>query len=627
MNETEDPAREQPARASELLRLRWPILLALAALPAHIFDAEFVRALNPDRPFALDSTALWFDHSSTRSLLAFFFVLFFLGFGVRRLRHWRLPATAFAMAWICEQLIVGVLKRVVARPRPIHPDGILESLRPLFDHADLKSFPSGHSGTAFCCALLISLWARRPLVTWIALSFAGLVAISRSYVGAHYLSDILFGAAVGWATAIVGWKAAVIARRNVEILEFSFGQRCLFLLAAPIAFGWLFQSPLELLLYPAAPELQLVSRPTAFSLLTEPVTGPALEVASWPELRIFLYAGALWSMVIALALAFFAKRRGILAAAVMLVMAVVIVALALTGQAFGPRLSVEKSPGAASCLVADFQSHLDDPVDGAQSMASGLKRFETAGFSYVQPTWHNRWVEGRVLRDGKWEKSGIFGMEWSGGAPTESVLHLLIFSRDAKPADLGSEASFSRLLSRAAQAGAVVYASHAWRGDEGGLRPLFEPANLARLTGVEIAGRHQEIASHTLKRQEALRALAKEHGLKMLTDSDFHGKRSANSHWNLILMRDGESDVDAVWAALSDRERKVTTVAADRPFVWPTANAWLRPPLAVLRYSRGLTLAQRCSWFAWLGLAFLVLGLWKRRGRVLESRRLARRAI
>jgi undecaprenyl-diphosphatase len=63
-----------------------------------------------------------------------------------------------------------------------------------------RSFPSGHTSTAFSFAVLLIVLYRRWL--WLALIPAALVAWSRVYLGAHFPLDTVAGAFVGSATVL-----------------------------------------------------------------------------------------------------------------------------------------------------------------------------------------------------------------------------------------------------------------------------------------------------------------------------------------------------------------------------------------------------------------------------------------
>jgi undecaprenyl-diphosphatase len=104
---------------------------------------------------------------------------------------------AALLANTLSHVVVQVLKRAVARPRPCGPDG-----RPLALVAlpDPFSFPSGHAAAAFAVALPVA--AAWPLPGVVALSAAALVAWSRVALRVHHASDVVAGAALGLAGAI-----------------------------------------------------------------------------------------------------------------------------------------------------------------------------------------------------------------------------------------------------------------------------------------------------------------------------------------------------------------------------------------------------------------------------------------
>lgn len=57
------------------------------------------------------------------------------------------------------------------------------------------SFPSGHSANAFALAMTLYFYDKRIGIP--ALIFAVIIGISRIFVGAHWPSDVLVGAALG----------------------------------------------------------------------------------------------------------------------------------------------------------------------------------------------------------------------------------------------------------------------------------------------------------------------------------------------------------------------------------------------------------------------------------------------
>lgn len=106
-------------------------------------------------------------------------------------------------------LAVTIGKRVIARARPFVGDPANPFLyQPLSWNSDYASLPSGHATTAFAALVAVgALWPRlRPLM-WL---YALLIAASRVAVMAHYPSDVLAGAIVGAAGALLvrDWYAA-----------------------------------------------------------------------------------------------------------------------------------------------------------------------------------------------------------------------------------------------------------------------------------------------------------------------------------------------------------------------------------------------------------------------------------
>jgi undecaprenyl-diphosphatase len=76
---------------------------------------------------------------------------------------------------------------------------------PCFLDSRYHSFPSGHATTAFAvaAALTRAAPARRPL--WLAL--AAIIGAARVLLNAHFLSDVIGGALVGWWAGWLGIKA------------------------------------------------------------------------------------------------------------------------------------------------------------------------------------------------------------------------------------------------------------------------------------------------------------------------------------------------------------------------------------------------------------------------------------
>lgn len=92
-----------------------------------------------------------------------------------------------------------LLKNLVARARPYDA---IEGLTALVGRPRDYSFPSGHTGSSFASAWV--LFRKLPKRFGIpALVLAGLIGLSRLYVGVHYPTDVFFGMINGIASGCI----------------------------------------------------------------------------------------------------------------------------------------------------------------------------------------------------------------------------------------------------------------------------------------------------------------------------------------------------------------------------------------------------------------------------------------
>ena len=119
-------------------------------------------------------------------------------------RCFPLAAAASALAIVTAASLVTLLKEAFDRARPPVAD---TGLDPVGVVPASSSFPSGHAATAFAAAVAVALvYPRlgRPL-----LALAVVVALSRVYLGVHYVLDVAAGTLLGIA---VGFGAAWVVR-------------------------------------------------------------------------------------------------------------------------------------------------------------------------------------------------------------------------------------------------------------------------------------------------------------------------------------------------------------------------------------------------------------------------------
>jgi undecaprenyl-diphosphatase len=136
----------------------------------------------------------WITHlGGARATLAAGLALIWLG-------EARLGLTAL-LANAGSHVLVQLLKRTVARARPCDASGRLLAL---VDLPDPHSFPSGHAAAATAVAVTVAL--AHPLAAPIVLPLAALVGYSRVALRVHHLSDVIAGAALGMAGAVVAGR-------------------------------------------------------------------------------------------------------------------------------------------------------------------------------------------------------------------------------------------------------------------------------------------------------------------------------------------------------------------------------------------------------------------------------------
>jgi undecaprenyl-diphosphatase len=115
---------------------------------------------------------------------------------------------AVVAADVVSQLLALLGKTLVHRHRPF-----VHQLGPA---ATTHSFPSGHAASSFACAVVLGML--EPRLRWPLYGLATLIALSRLYNGDHFPLDVLGGAVLGAATALLlraasrrragrGWRA------------------------------------------------------------------------------------------------------------------------------------------------------------------------------------------------------------------------------------------------------------------------------------------------------------------------------------------------------------------------------------------------------------------------------------
>lgn len=146
-----------------------------------------------EKPGALRAIAAFFAHSGDSWFWGGALIFLWL-VSDSTWRRWEV--VEFVGISLLAVLVMGI-KFIVRRRRPEGEWG------GIYRNTDPHSFPSGHAARAFLIAVIGSalgpVWLGTLLWIW-----APLVALARVAMGVHYVSDVIAGALLGIAVAIIG---------------------------------------------------------------------------------------------------------------------------------------------------------------------------------------------------------------------------------------------------------------------------------------------------------------------------------------------------------------------------------------------------------------------------------------
>lgn len=148
----------------------------------------------------LDALAIFFA-KYLGYILIFFLILFLLK---NFKKYWKIVVEAFGAAILARLVIVNIIRQLWYRPRPF----LVEKVNLLLLPKASGSFPSGHAAFYFALSTLFFLYNKKIGSLFLIASF--LISVSRVFVGIHWPSDIIAGAACG---IFSGWLIMKIFKR------------------------------------------------------------------------------------------------------------------------------------------------------------------------------------------------------------------------------------------------------------------------------------------------------------------------------------------------------------------------------------------------------------------------------
>ncbi len=173
------------------------VFVAIGSALRHIqrVDDSFLRVMLSHRSGALTAIAKVFNILGTTPVTLPVRILL-AGFLAFRRRWWHFAA--FVAALVISEALIGTLKRAYDRPRPpVHP----------LVRVSGASFPSGHAvATSVTVAAIVIAFVPSGWHRWLwglgAAAFSFVMAVSRVYLGAHWLSDAVAGTLLGTTIAL-----------------------------------------------------------------------------------------------------------------------------------------------------------------------------------------------------------------------------------------------------------------------------------------------------------------------------------------------------------------------------------------------------------------------------------------
>ncbi len=142
--------------------------------------------------------------------------------------------------FLLSALINNMLKNIFRQPRPFWLEPDIKQ-----GDADGYGIPSGHVQNVTAVFLLLAASVRRNWAWLLALLYILLMALSRLYLGVHFLQDIAVGFAVGLLVfgAFLMWQQTFFDRYSKQIL----GRRLLLMVLIPIVLAVVYIGALLLL--------------------------------------------------------------------------------------------------------------------------------------------------------------------------------------------------------------------------------------------------------------------------------------------------------------------------------------------------------------------------------------------
>ena len=142
------------------------------------------------------------------------FAIWFVGRDVAERRRYQLATLMGAVAIGVANLVVDIVDSAYDRQRPF--DELSDTMTLIFYRSTDPSFPANPMAVVFAVATAV-MFADRRLGWWL-IAFATVYSVLRVYVGTFYPTDVIGGAAIGIAAALISWFLFELLKPIPEIV-------------------------------------------------------------------------------------------------------------------------------------------------------------------------------------------------------------------------------------------------------------------------------------------------------------------------------------------------------------------------------------------------------------------------
>lgn len=142
------------------------------------------------------------------------FAIWFVGRDVTERRIYQRATLIGAVAIGIANLVVDIIDSAYDRQRPF--DELGDSMTLIFYRSTDPSFPANPMAVVFAVAMAL-MFANRRLGWWL-IAVASIYSVLRVYVGTFYPTDVIGGAAIGIAAALVSWFLFELMKPIPEIV-------------------------------------------------------------------------------------------------------------------------------------------------------------------------------------------------------------------------------------------------------------------------------------------------------------------------------------------------------------------------------------------------------------------------